>query len=141
MTTPTYEQLLEDSTIWKKRHKGIEMILYHHGYIDPKHLDADHINLYTGTYCYYLLIREQMFPHRWQNLACKRSKNGFVEHGSGWNDVEFHNGITWSSSQPYWCRETQKYWDASGLVFMVLNLNFTKQSMEKCLMRAKKRDL
>ena len=54
-----------------------------------------------------------MFPHRWQDFACKRNKSGFVEYGSGWNDVEFHHGITWSSSEPYWCRRTERYWDAS----------------------------
>jgi hypothetical protein len=111
MSTPTYEEMLKGTTTWKGSHHGIGYLLSHHGH--RRGDEYEHAAPYPGTWCYYLLIPEQMLPHRWQDFACIRSDSGFEQAGPAWDNVNFNSGITWSSSEPYWDRKTARQWDAS----------------------------
>lgn len=108
--TPTYEELLEGSTQWRKTHMGVAYLLSHHG-----HTPADWAREYSpeghpGIWCYYLLIPEQMFPHRWQDFACSTDENGWEHAGPAWQSDWFDTEITWSSNEPCWDRKTKRVW-------------------------------
>lgn len=113
MTTPKYEELLEGFTQWRKIHKGVTYLLSHHGYVPEKQRSNSYFENHQGIWCYYLLIPEQMYPHRWSGFECVRNASGFETHGNEWDLVEFDSEITWASSEPYWCRKTSKLWDLS----------------------------
>ena len=111
MATPTLEELLQGGTTWRKDHEGISFELSHHGHrTGREYASADP---HPGTWCYYLIIPEQMYPHRWQDFACFRSEYGYESHGPAFEHDMFDSEITWSSSQPYWDRKTERQWDAS----------------------------
>lgn len=109
--TPTYEELLEGATKWSFRHNDVTVILSHHGYSAGDRFPGDEPK--PGTWCYYLLIPEQMYPHRWDDFRCTRAEHGFEHHGPGFCHDDFDSEITWSSSEPYFCRQTMRMWDAA----------------------------
>ncbi len=110
MTTPTREEMLEGGTRWHKKHKGVSYMLSHHGHrTGDEYLGVEH---HPGTWCYYLLIPEQMYPHRWKDFACTRSKQGWESHGPAFDHDLFDSEITWSSSEPHFCRHELKVFDA-----------------------------
>lgn len=111
MSTPTYKEFLEGSTTWRKEHKGVTYILSHHGYREGDEYPG--AEQYPGAWCYYLLIPEQMFPHRWDDFKCTRSSHGFEEPGKAFNHGLFDSEITWSSSEPYLDRKEERMYDAS----------------------------
>ena len=111
MATPTYAELLKGATTWKESHRGISFLLSHHGYRDGTEYPG--AKAAPGTWCYYLLIPEQMLPHRWQDFACTRNDRGFEEPGPAWNAVEFDSEVTWSSSEPYFDRKLKRVFDAA----------------------------
>lgn len=110
MSTPTYEQLLKGATTWRNSHMGVDYLLSHHGF--RKGDEYEGAQPAPGTWCYYLIIPEQMLPHRWQEFACTRHENGFEHAGPAWEAIDFDSEITWSSSEPYWDRTTARQWDA-----------------------------
>lgn len=109
--TPSYEELLHGSTRWRLEHKGVSYLLNHHGYRNGGEFSFS--EPHPGTWCFYLLLPEQMYPHRWADFAVTRKENGYECHGPAWDHDWFHSGITWSSSEPYWCRKTERLWDGA----------------------------
>lgn len=110
--TPTYEELLKGATTWRGSHLGVSYQLSHHGHRTGDEYKDARPN--PGTWCYYLLIPEQMIPHRWADFAVARKDGSdYAEPGPGWNEVEFDSGITWSSNEPYWDRKTAREWGLS----------------------------
>ena len=115
MATPTYEELLKGQTRWSFSCEGMRYQLSHHGYRAPKP-DSDcsfDWDGHPGAWCFYIILPEQMYPDIWPQFACQRIESGFECHGPAWDDDWFHGGITWSSSEPYWDRKTQRMWDAA----------------------------
>ncbi len=111
MATPRYEELLKGATTWRDSHKGVTFTLLHHGYCRGDDYEGARHN--PGTWCYYLIIPEQMYPHRWPDFACVRSESGYEHPGPAWESVEFDSEITWSSSEPYYDRKEKRQYDAS----------------------------
>lgn len=111
MAAPTYAELLEGATTWHKDHCGVGVILSHHGHrTGTEYVGAEP---HPGTWCYYLLIPEQMYPHRWADFAVTRNERGYCDHGPAFEHEMFDTEITWQSSEPYWCRKTKRMWDAA----------------------------
>lgn len=109
--TPSYEEMLKGVTTWKGSHEGVSFVLSHHGYRDGTEYEGAERN--PGTWCYYLLIPEQMYPHRWPDFACIRSDSGYETHGPAFDHDFFDSEITWSSSEPYFCRRAMRMFDQS----------------------------
>jgi hypothetical protein len=110
MTTPTYDELLLGATTWRGEHEGVSYTLSHHGYRRGGEYPMEP---HPGIWCYYLIIPEQMYPHRWRDFACTRNERGFVDHGPAFTHEMFDTEITWSSSEPYWDRKTARMWDGA----------------------------
>jgi hypothetical protein len=109
--TPSYDELLSGATRWRHEHKGVGYLLSFHGYRrGDEYQGAEH---HPGTWCYYLLIPEQMYPHRWQDFAVTRNDRGYCDHGPAFDHDMFDSEITCASSEPYWDRKTERMWDAS----------------------------
>ena len=111
MATPSYEELLNGATTWRGSHDGVAFTLSHHGYSDGSEYPGAEPE--PGTWCYYLIIPEQMYPHRWQDFACVRGDHGFESHGPAFDHDFFDSEITWSSSEPYFCRKEMRMFDQS----------------------------
>ena len=109
--TPTYKELLKGATTWRLKHMDVDIILSHHGYRDGSEYEG--AEPHPGTWCFYLIIPEEMYPHRWPDFACVRKGSGFETHGPAWDDDWFYSGITWSSSEPYWSRKENRLFDAA----------------------------
>jgi hypothetical protein len=60
--TPTYEEMLKGSTQWRGNHMGMSYLLSHHGHRTGNEYPGVEYN--PGTWCYYLIVPEQMYPHR-----------------------------------------------------------------------------
>jgi len=108
MTKPTYEELLGGSTVWSKVHRGITYNLSFHGF----RAQADDTLFGEGhkcTWCYYIFVPEQMFPHRWGDFQVD------VEGGypDCFDDYGFYGGVTWASNEPFYDRKTGKTWGVS----------------------------
>lgn len=110
---PCYEEFLRGATRWSLTHEGVNYQLNFHGYREDETKNGFFLEGHPGTWCYYLIIPEQMYPHRWSDFACVRNENGFEHHGPGFEDDMFDSGITWSSSEPYWDRKLNRQFDAS----------------------------
>jgi len=109
--TPTYEEMLTGSTTWRGSHEGISYILNHHGFRNGDEYAGDEYA--PGTWTYYLIIPEQMYPHRWQDFAVTHRENGYCDFGPAFDHDMFDSEITWQSSEPYWDRKTERQWDQS----------------------------
>lgn len=108
--TPTYEEMLKGSTTWKGDHEGVSYILSHHGHRrGDEYPSAEY---HPGTWCYYLLIPEQMYPHRWADFAVSRGEYGGTQGDAFQHDM-FDSEITWASSEPYYDRKAARMWDAA----------------------------
>lgn len=110
MATPTHKELLEGSTVWRKTHRGVTYLLNHHGYRENPENPYDDFENHPGIWCYYLLIPEQMFPHRWTDFECVRGDHGFESVGPAWQHDWFDTEITFSENQPQYCRHTDRVW-------------------------------
>jgi hypothetical protein len=109
--TPTRDELLRGSTRWSGEHNGVRYLLNFHGYRrGDEYPSAEH---HPGIWCYYLLIPEQMYPHRWSDFAVTRNERGYCDHGPAFDHDMFDSEITWASSEPYWDRKTARQWDAA----------------------------
>lgn len=108
---PSYDELLAGNTRWRHDLDGVTYLLSFHGYRadDPQAVHPE------GIWCYYLLIPEQMFAHRWDDFAVTRKESGFEQPGPGWDHDWFDSEITWSSSEPQWCRGTERLWDSAKI--------------------------
>jgi hypothetical protein len=109
--TPSYEELLEGATTWRKSHNDVTYILSHHGHRISE--TGSYWEQHPGTWCYYLLIPEQMYPHRWADFACVRGDHGFESNGPAFDGITFSGGITFSESQPYFDRKAARMFDLS----------------------------
>lgn len=110
MMTPTYEEMLKGCTTWRGDHMGVTYILSHHGHRTGDEYPGAESN--PGTWCYYIIIPEQMYPHRWTDFAVTQGEYG-GNQGPSWDHDWFDSEITWASSEPYWCRKTKRQWDAA----------------------------
>lgn len=110
MATPTHEELLQGATQWRKTHMGVAFLMMHHGYRAPEPDSRSYLDRegHPGIWCYYLLIPEQMYPHRWEDFRVTRG-----EYGPAFDSDMFDSEITFQSSEPYWCRRTERMWDAA----------------------------
>lgn len=111
MTTPTYDEYKLGSTVWHHEHEGITYTLNHHGY--SRGNEYKFSEYHPGIWCYYLLIPEQMFPHRWKDFAVVRNEHGYTNPGPAFLHEMFNSEITWSSSEPYWDRKNKRMWDGA----------------------------
>lgn len=109
--TPTYQELLRGSTTWRGDHEGVTYILNHHGHRTGDEYEG--AEYHPGTWCHYLLIPEQMYPHRWSDFEVTRKANGWESFGPAFEHDMFDTEITWQSSEPYWDRKTERMWDAA----------------------------
>lgn len=109
--TPTYEELLLGGTSWYFQELPVTYKLAFHGHrTGREYQDAE---LHPGIWCYYLLIAEQMFPHRWEDFVPS-------EDGETWDRYSTHSilhemfdtEITYHQSKPYLCRKTGKTFDS-----------------------------
>lgn len=109
--TPTYEEMLKGSTQWRGDHMGMSYLLSHHGHRTGNEYPGVEYN--PGTWCYYLIVPEQMYPHRWPDFAVTRKESGWEQFGPAFDHSMFDTEITWQSSEPYWDRKTERQWDAA----------------------------
>lgn len=109
--TPTLEEYNQGATTWRHDYKGVAILLSHHGYMKPDHTRGYFAEGHPGTWCYYLLIPEKMFPHRWDDFKAIRDEHGYESPGPAWEHDWFDTEITFSQSQPQWCRKTNRMWD------------------------------
>lgn len=105
---PSYEELLSGATTWRFPHKtGLIYELSFHGYVPlEKRIFADSGE---GTWCYYLIVPEQMFPHRWDDFRCLISDHGFHQPTPTWERVDFDGGITFSETRTHWSRKEGRF--------------------------------
>ncbi|UIY28742.1 hypothetical protein LZK73_18625 [Neorhizobium galegae] len=90
---------------------GVSYSLSHHGHrTGDEYAGAEPT---SGTWCYYLLIPEQMYPHRWADFACVRGPSGYENPGAAFDHDFFDSEITWSSNEPYFCRKAMRMFDLS----------------------------
>ena len=101
--TPTYEEMLKGKTEWCEIYRGVRVILTHHSYSSGDEYPG--CRPHPGIWCYYLLVPEEMYPHRWDDFAVTNGKYGYDEPGPAWNAVSFDSEITYSASVPYKTRE------------------------------------
>lgn len=106
--TPTYEEYKRGATQWRENLKGVGLLLSHHSAFSAE--EGPTGTERPGTWAYYLLVREQMYPDQWSEFSCMRDENGFEHSGPAFDRVEFHGGISWSSSEPYFDRRTMREW-------------------------------
>lgn len=111
MATPSLQELLKGSTQWRGEHKGVSYLLSHHGYRNGDEYAGAEYN--PGTWCYYIIVPEQMFPHRWADFAVTRKAAGYEQFGPAFDHDMFDSEITWQSSEPYYDRKTERMWDAA----------------------------
>lgn len=104
--TPTLDELLKGATTWAGTHDGVSYVLSHHGHRTGDEYEG--AEPHPGTWCYYLLIPEQMYPHRWDDFACVVGEYGFESHGPAFDSDMFDSEITWSSNEPYFCRKQKR---------------------------------
>ena len=109
--TPTHKEMLKGATTWKENHEGVSIVLSHHGYSDGDEYQG--ARPHPGTWFYYLVIPEQMYPHRWADFACVRGPTGFETQGPAFKHDFFNSEITWSSSESYFCRKEMRMFDQS----------------------------
>lgn len=109
--TPTLNELLLGSTVWRKDHNGVSFSLNFHGHRTGN--EYPNAEPHPGIWCYYLLIPEQMYSHRWADFAVTRNERGYTDHGPGFEHDMFDSEITWASSEPYWDRKTERMWDGA----------------------------
>lgn len=109
--TPTLDVLLKGATTWKDSHDGVDFILSHHAHRTGTEYEGAEPHL--GVWCYYLIIPEQMYPHRWDDFACTRGPSGYENPGQAFDHDLFDSEITWSSSEPYYCRKAKRMFDAA----------------------------
>lgn len=120
MATPTVDELLTGHTEWFRTHRGVRYLVAFHGYRNgQEYVGADP---HPGTWCWYLLIPQQMYPHRWDDFAVKvasieGSLPPFFYHTepAAFEDLPFHGGITWSSTEPTFDRKTGQTFDQSKI--------------------------
>ncbi len=105
---PTFEEFLRGSTTWTETHDGLSILISFHSVREA----TKDIPAHPGTWNYYLFVPEEMYPHRWDDFACKRVGD-YERPGAGWDEIYFHNGITYSRSKPYYSRKTKRVWDQS----------------------------
>lgn len=119
MATPTYAELLTGHTEWVRKHNGVRYLVSFHGHRTGEEYAGAEPQ--PGTWCWYLLIPEQMYPHRWDDFAVvpKVSTGEPVFHydsePEAFDDLPFHGGITWSSNEPYRDRKSGKVWAQSKI--------------------------
>lgn len=110
--TPTYEEMLEGTTQWRKEYKGIAYLLSHHGYREKD--DDLFMEPHPGIWCYYLLITEDMFPHRWEDFSCGTldvvsSGRVYKTPSRLFEDCDFYGGITYSEDVLTWDNNSGSY--------------------------------
>lgn len=110
--TPTFEEMLEGATTWRKTHMGVGYVLSHHGHrTGDEYEGAEH---HPGTWCYYLLVPEPMYPLRWDDFKCILGEHGFFEYPKALSDYDlFDTEVTFAESLPYWDRKEKKQFDLS----------------------------
>ena len=111
--TPTYEELLQGATKWNHSHHGVQIILSHHGFSSGGEYEGARPR--PGTWCYYLMIPEQMYPHRWDDFKCIMGKHGYESPGPAFTHDMFDSEITYSRSHPYFDRHEKRTWDLSKI--------------------------
>lgn len=105
--TPTYEEMLKGNTQWNFMHKGVDYLLSHHGYIKDDKNPYDKFSNHPGIWCYYLLIPENMFSHRWQEFVDSVIKGNFSDgpftHDMFDTEITYNRIVTethYSTNQP-----------------------------------------
>lgn len=102
--TPTYEEMLKGATEWGQTYRDVRIVLKHHGFARGDEYQG--ARPHPGIWCYYLIVSEEMYPHRWQDFAVREGEYGYDEPGPAWDNVQFDSEITFSCSIPYKKRST-----------------------------------
>lgn len=108
MATPTYQEMLQGTTTWRGEHIGVQYKLSHHGHRTGDEYKGADPN--PGTWCYYIIIPEQMYPHRWKDFACAVS-NGFENPGDAFSHDMFDTEITFSETDKMMDRREGLFFD------------------------------
>lgn len=109
MATPDYKTLLKSATTWREEHRGVSIQLSHHGYRDGTEYEG--ASPEPGTWCYYLLLTEQMFrPEDWAKLVCAERETdwGRTYDYENFPDVDFHGGITFYEINIGWDKHQKR---------------------------------
>lgn len=108
MATPTYQEMLRGATTWRGEHMGVRYKLSHHGYrTGDEYKGAEP---HPGTWCYYIMIPEQMYAHRWQDFACT-VLHGFENPGKAFDHNMFDTEITYSRTEKEMDRREGRFFD------------------------------
>lgn len=101
---PSYEQFLKGVTRWSEQHEGVTIELSFHPYQPEHHM--------MGTWCYYLLLPEQMFqPKDFKRLVCSQKTYDWGKSYDYYKfpDLDFHCGITFYEITKVWDKHQNKY--------------------------------
>ena len=91
--TPSYEEILTGATEWRFTHKGVSCLISFHSYRN----DEDEYMRHPGIWCYYILIPQLMFPHRWYDFRPILSEYGCDFNSNGFNHDMFDSEITFAT--------------------------------------------
>jgi hypothetical protein len=103
--TPTLNELLQGNTTWKFEEQGVTINLSFHGYRNNS--DDPYMN-HPGIWCYYIIIPEQMYPHRWNEFEPILLEYGYQHNTASFNHDQFDTEITFTSKESYFDRITNK---------------------------------
>jgi hypothetical protein len=67
---------------------------------------------HPGTWCYYLYVLEEMYPHRWSDFACRHAHGEFGSEGPAWESVEFDSEITFVKKLTYYSQAEGRHFEA-----------------------------
>lgn len=99
MTKPTYEEILQDGCVnWNFRKEGLIYQLSFHGCSEHQP---------QGIWCYYLIVTEQMFPHKWDTMKAVKGNYGYSAP-KFWRNDWFASEITFAAPHNCLCRHQQK---------------------------------
>ncbi len=93
----TYEELLSGNTQWTVRKDGASVLISYHGYRES----SDEFLNHPGIWCYYLMIPQQMYSHRWYDFRPILSQYGYDFNSNGFSHDIFDSEITWASLERY----------------------------------------
>ena len=79
-------------------------ILSHHGHRTGNEYEGCEFN--PGTWCYYIMVPEPMYSHRWDDFKVVLNENGFGNYPDAFTDGElFDTEVTFAENLPYFDRK------------------------------------
>ena len=81
---PSLEEFLKGSTRWSEKVDDcLNIRVNFHGYSEGyQREDGSWREDHLGTWCWYLLVPQQMYAHRWTDFVASRSEYGYYNSDS-----------------------------------------------------------